>query len=221
VYIAIEGLQGTGKSTLVSLLQSWLAARSIDFDLLCPNQPMANDHWLEQKALLPQFSERDEFRELLLTTRAKYHKQRVDFKKHLVIGDQSIFSKLVAHWDRSVEFGMHSYVNQVFGREFDLPWPDHVVMLTMPISILCDRLVSNHNLNHETNAQTIEYLITTQQAFVELENNADILGFEHVQWHHTNANQPFNDLVECIGSFIVKHLEMPHKRQYDHNCTFT
>lgn len=216
MYIAIEGLQGTGKSTLVNLLKSWLSAKSIDFDLLCPNQPMANDHWLEQKALLPQFSDRDEFRALLHTTRADYHQKRVDFKKRLVIGDQSIFSNIAAQWHRSAELGMKSYVNQIYRREYNLPWPDHIVMLSMPIDTLRDQLATKHNTdqgkNLDINALN-QQLQTTHHAFTELEKNADFLGFGHVKWHHANITQPFHDLVECIGSYIIKQLEMSQETE--------
>lgn len=221
MYIAIEGLKGTGKSTLVGLLQSWLTTKGIDFDLLCPDQPMANDHWLEQKALLPQFAERDEFRELLHNTRATYHKQRVNFKKRVVIGDQSIFSHLVERWHRVAELGMKNYVHQVYRREYHLPWPDHVIMLSMPISELYDRLTTlQGNQEHEIETSELyQHLMADHHALIELEENAMFLGYGHVQWHHANANQPFHDLVECIGSYIMKQLNHHQDNSQNHkNC---
>ncbi len=208
MYIAIEGLKGTGKSTLVRLLQSWLSAKGIDFDLLCPNQAMPKDHWLEKKALLPEFSERDGFNELLYTTRAHYHKQHADFQKQLILGDQSIFSHIVARWHRAALVGMKSYVNQN-RREYNLPWPDHVVMLSLPIETLRNRLISTEKHDQDLSGDTddlIQQLNAAHHAFLEIEQNAKFLGFGHVKWHHVDANQPLNDLIECIGSQIVVQL---------------
>ena len=208
MYIAIEGLKGTGKSTLVDNLQSWLQAKGIDYDLLCPTRPMPEDHWLEQKAKLPQFTHHDEFHELLYTARSHYHAQRADFNKSLVLGDRSIFTSLATRWHRTETVGMANYVADVRSKERHLHLPEHVIMLRLPIEMLMQRLQARDTRNYGRQDECMARLLETEQAYAALETHANMLGYGHVQWHHIESNQPLDGLVECIGSKIISHLEL-------------
>jgi len=202
MYIAIEGLKGAGKSTLIMHLQPWLEARGVVFSVLCPTQPMPEDHELEKRAMRCEYSDADGFRETLYAARSNYHARRVSFTQPLVLGDRSIFTSFATRWQRVESMGMANYVSSVRQLEGNIPYPDHVILLSLPDDVLLARLASRQR-DYGLEDECISRLEAAKTAYAELEKNADVLGFAKTHWHHVDSHQHVDDLVEVVGTYIL------------------
>ena len=79
MYIALEGVKGAGKSTVLSHLRSWLEQAGVPYQMLCPTSPMPNHIWWERA--YTDYQHDDDFRQALYAARSNYHASRVNFNQ--------------------------------------------------------------------------------------------------------------------------------------------
>ncbi len=101
MYIAIEGIKGSGKSTIIQELLSNVNADYQAMGLFAITSPMCYSHPLE---LLhkekPSLRNNDEFIEQLFLERARWNQHATDRHKPLILGDRSIATAYVTRWNK-------------------------------------------------------------------------------------------------------------------------
>lgn len=172
MYIAIERIKGTGKSTLLQQLINQLQRDGIQFDTFCPTKPMPEHTWWEQAK--DRFIHDPQFVADLYTVRANYHAARVDFSVPLVIGDRSILTSLVTRWPTKHQ-DIEQYVQQVKLKEYQVPMPDHVCYLDAPLEYILPRLAIRQR-DYGKHDETFERLQQAKQAYEQ------VLCYQHVEW---------------------------------------
>jgi thymidylate kinase len=138
MYIAFEGIKGAGKSTLLDALCARLQAEGVNFCLLTPTRPVPGIHVMEWLARWPWLREHDGFRRCLYAWRSNRHAAAVDASCPLVLGDRSVLTSLVTRWPESGD--RSAFVSAVRRREHVISWPDRVIYLHLPLSVVEGRL---------------------------------------------------------------------------------
>ena len=140
MYIAIEGLKGTGKSTLMQtllpLLQEQLAA--CDIQTLSPTTPIP-DHPLEAHFFARQ--DDDNYLQELYAKRSNHHASNIDWNADLIISDRSLFTSLAVRWHHAENKRLSAlqHYQQIRVLESVIPLPDITIQLDAPDDILMSR----------------------------------------------------------------------------------
>ena len=200
MYIAFEGLKGTGKSTLLENLQMWLWTNGIDFVPLSPTKPMPQHLWWEQAANDAQYQNDDEFLQALYAARSNFHAKNCDLTHDLILGDRSILTSLATRWHNAKDKA--AFCDQVRLLEYVIPWPDHVILLDCPDNILQQRF-SSRQRSYGNYDETPQRLQQVRTAYSEIKNYTGTL-MPNMQWHCLDSSEYDGDkLAECIGHKIM------------------
>lgn len=142
MYIAIEGLKGTGKSTLIKALLPQLNTRFChlgDIQAFNPTKPIPND------ALEAFFHERQNdspFLQQLYAKRSNYHASAIDWNAAgLIISDRSLLTSLAVRWHDAKNAGLDAstYFQKLRAQEHVIAIPDIVIQLDASDSTLLER----------------------------------------------------------------------------------
>lgn len=140
MYIAIEGIKGTGKSTLLEALLPFLRERlgpkQQHIAILHPTKPIPGDHPLEREFY--QHQNNDDYLRLLYAARSNYHASHTDWSADLIISDRSILTSLAVRWPHANLSPVEHY-NQVRAQENIIAIPDLVIQLDAPNTTLLER----------------------------------------------------------------------------------
>lgn len=203
MYIAIEGLKGVGKSTLLDALCVRLEAEQVRFSLLAPTRPLPSSSWVEVIAKKGAFLRKyDVFCRHLYRYRCNEHARLADWSQPLILGDRSIFTSLVTRWPTKDSYTQAAYIKKTKAQEHVILWPDEVIYLTMPINELLVRL-QNRCRDYGQHDECLERLMLAQQAYHQLQYQKNYLeDLNQVRWCNINADQLENTLLEEVYALI-------------------
>lgn len=207
MYIAIEGLKGTGKSTLLERLPKRLAMYYPDLALLCPTRPMSTDHPLER---LAANSADDAVRERLYAARSNHHASRLPRHASLILGDRSILTSYATRWDRVPANRKAQHIAHVDALEHRIGLPDHVILLEVPEQILLARLRVRAERQYGKHDEAPERLRSVVAAYRDLHEHAAELGLGAIIWHTVNAQAEPEKVLEHV-LFKVRHIVETHR----------
>lgn len=171
MYVAIEGLKGTGKSTVLQALLPHIEAL---FDstqqrlaILNPTKPMAKTHYLEQ--YFAQGQNDDAYLQKLYAARSNYHATLTDWDADLIISDRSIFTSLAVRWHHIDTANMTpvQHFKQVRQQEHQIAIPDLVIQLNAPNATLLDRYATRRRAYGQYE-ETIEAIIQLKNGYNSL-----------------------------------------------------
>lgn len=168
MYIAIEGLKGTGKSTLLKTLAPFLKARCDSkkqrIAILHPTKPIPEHHHLER--CFYQYQNNDAYLRLLYAARSNYHASRTDWSADLVISDRSILTSLAVRWQQ-VNLSPIQHYEQVRAQEHMIAIPDIVIQLDAPNTVLLERY-AKRNRRYGQHEETIESVMNMKNSYEHL-----------------------------------------------------
>ena len=97
MYIAIEGIKGSGKSTLINTLLQMNSKEIKRFELFPMTAPI-NHKYLKFNVTNPK-NFHDSYIERMFIDRAYWHHKRLINKRGLILGDRSIATACVTRWN--------------------------------------------------------------------------------------------------------------------------
>lgn len=186
MYIAIEGVKGTGKSSLTEALEQLLRAAKIDFQTYAPTRPVPS--FIQCEQVKQQTMLTDEKLALMYTHRANYHAQHTDFSLPLILGDRSILTSFVTRFPDELE-KVPTYLNKIRQQQPKVPVPDLVLYLDAPVNVIQKRL-ANRQRNYGLHDECLERIQATQYTYNWLFENKELAGFPDIKIHTLDATQP-------------------------------
>lgn len=201
MYIAVEGIKGSGKSSLVYHLEEKLKQIGIPFTSFSPTRAMPDHLWWEKAYCY--FSNDLKYIEDLYHARANYHGGNTDFSSSLIISDRSIITSFVTRWNNDLDISsLRNYIKFVESQEFLSPIPDIVIYLDIPIQVSLERL-ANRERTYGKHDETIERLSHAKEAYNSFFLNKDELGFNELRWYKFDATLTKDKLLEDVFLFLL------------------
>lgn len=195
MYIAIEGIKGSGKSTVYTLLCERLRAERREFVCLQPAQPVLVRTPIEWIFCLTAPYWPDWLVERLYAWRSNYHAQRIPKRHGLILGERSILTSYVTRWDaRNPERGMAI----VDALEYAIPVPDQVIYLHISVEQALTRLAARPRRTYGLRDETPQRLHQAANAYKTLLIEGKHLGLSYLIWHVVDATAPVAEVLEHI-----------------------
>lgn len=171
MYIAIEGIKGTGKSTLLTALtphlHTYCDAKKQSVALFYPTKPIPEDHHLER--CFDKSQSDDTYLRALYAARSNYHASRVDWNADLIISDRSILTSLAVRWENAFQanFSPRQHYEQVRSQEYEIAIPDIIIQLDTCNDILLQRYAKRAR-QYGQQEETLDSILNMKNSYKQL-----------------------------------------------------
>lgn len=201
-YIALEGIKGCGKSSVLALILRHLDARGLPYACLRPCAPMPAWHpaeWLYKRLGLDG---NDRAAQHLYALRSNWHAAQLDRGAPLVLGDRSILTSYAVRWPaRGIPAGI-AHLARVDALEWRIRRPDHVLFLDASVDAAHARCSARTARNYGRHHERPQQLGAHRAAYLELCAHAATLGLDALRWHRIDADRPLDDVAAQASSVI-------------------
>lgn len=202
IYIAIEGLDGSGKSTLFQNIVSKLEEEKISFSECKPTKPLNPDGWLEQIFKRSLFlRNRWLTKAFLYSRRSREAAEKTNWNSPLVLGDRSVITSYVVYRHRfNSKLLAQKWVDTL---EPDIPSPDIVLYLRLPIDELNDRkLKRGKPLDQDEVGRRPGQMF---EAYEEIRNGSwSISRLSRLRWIDIDASGTIETVKDCAWKEIKR-----------------
>ncbi len=215
-YICFEGLDGSGKSTIVKRIVPLLEQQGYKVQSVCPTKAGCQCRGIE--TIFHRFPCLHRYRFLrmfLYAHRSNYAADHMDRNADLLLGDRSLVTSYICRWTRS-PLRNRFVVFLVDRLEYKIPAPDHIIYLDVPHQVLCQRL-SGRGMRDidETEKRSREM----RQAYDMLRSQkAVVRRLRGATWHSINGDQQEEAVCRDALGIIMPLLKKTELRKEDTKC---
>lgn len=128
MYIAIEGIKGTGKSSILEQVHCLAGSNGLRYCFFPITAAIPCPHRLERlHHFCPYVKQDDGYLEQLYAARAHWHQQYINFSEGMVLGDRSILTSYVTRWNKWSD--PYYTIRRVEAMQREIRKPDVVIWL--------------------------------------------------------------------------------------------
>lgn len=194
MYIALEGIKGSGKTTVHGRACQALSARDIAFASLrttCRAEGFSlvetlyecTNKWWPDWAVARVYA-----------TRSNRNARAVPRRTPLILGDRSLLTSYVTRWDTvNPELGMQ----RVEAME-TLRLPDHVIYLNLPVDLAQARINNRERRNYGHRDQARDRLSGADSCYKAIAREGRKYGLGGIRWHWIDAAQPLDGVIQNV-----------------------
>lgn len=202
-YICIEGLDASGKGTIIKRLEEDLKTRGYSYQIIAPTSIQNEKDILERvyKKYKKTLEKSRVYRMFLYAKRSNRATEYTNWSTDLVIGDRSIVISYVTRWGKTAitQKMIELFVNTFESKPFA---PDHIVFLDVPNHILDERLDNRDEPRDiDENSKRRDEM---KNAYMEIYNNKPIKRIQKTQWHIMKYDTDDDDYYRKILELILK-----------------
>jgi thymidylate kinase len=188
IYICIEGLDGSGKSTVISSLKKELKSEGINIDVISPTKVLEKNKnkFLEKTYKnISFFSKSRIYRAFLYADRSNNATKATNWNADLILGDRSIITSYVVSWSNIKLLNKLKFF-RVDLLERKIYAPDHVIFIDVSYNKLNERL--NTRSDKRDIDETFERSRKMKKAYISFMKNNYIKRIKDVKWHVINGD---------------------------------
>lgn len=138
IYICIEGLDGSGKSTLFCLLKDYLEQTKKEYTTACTTKK-TDDCFIEKLFKINFLKKSSFFRAILYAERSRKVFYSTNWDLELILGDRSLITSYVTRWRKWANSRALTIIVVNILEPF-IYAPDHVIYIDLPEEVLRKRL---------------------------------------------------------------------------------
>jgi thymidylate kinase len=200
MYIAIEGVKGSGKSTIIDRIIYGLKLSGCDLKLIAPTRSPKGFSLIESiSSAVPWLLMCDYWNEILYAVRSNREARRIKKQDHLLLGDRSIATSYVTRWNKYGD--PNKCISRVNAIEPLLLAPDHILYLDVTpetaLSRIRNRPKRNYGLKDETESRVVEAIDNYKSVMAY-----GIKRLSNTVWHSIDANKKLDEVLEQIKPAI-------------------
>lgn len=223
-YIAIEGIKGVGKSTVLSLLQQRL--QRLPHVSINPTSRISQFSWMEfldQHLPLRRF---DCWTRALYANRSNgqvYQAQEQasalleeGIHPQFILGDRSILTSITTRWNQGKE-NPEEYYNTIRQEERLIPIPKHVLYMHASMETICSR-ISARKRDYGASDEQPKRLMAAHETYMKLKDGV-LRPLKNIKWHMISAESRPEQVCEDLYKTIVSILS--EKKTQNKNSTLT
>jgi len=137
MYIAFEGIEGSGKSVQIKLLKEFFSSIKVDFIVTKEPGSTKIGEKIREILLSSEFKEISTLTELFLyfSDRAQHYKEIIkpNYRKKIIISDRSMYSTVAYQgYGRGIDLRLLNYLNDITTEKI---YPDIVILLDCPVEL--------------------------------------------------------------------------------------
>lgn len=210
MYICIEGIKGSGKSSLVQALQARLQQLGIEHGVLKTTARRSRWHISDYIFAVCGHYWPDGWVEKLFAARSEYHWRHRQRRVAVLLGDRSVLTSYVTRFDmQKPELALW----RVDALEPSIHLPDHVFYLDLAVASASQRLMARSGISPRRKDETPTRLVAATKAYRVLHLQATALGLSRVRWHFFNADRPREELLDACMRRILALLEIQNHHE--------
>jgi thymidylate kinase len=198
IYVALEGVKGSGKSTVFESLIAWLETTDVRYSTLCPTRKSPDFTWWETENRL-RSPEDDLWREELYAYRTRYAFENADFSADLILGDRSIVTSYITRWQKWGD--PQITVARVDARLDFMPAPDHIVYLNVEYRDVEKRLLLR-NRDYGKHDETLRRIEENLTAYRQIRESRIVKKLRSTQWHVVDGAAPPNVVFDRAKQIV-------------------
>ncbi|MCE7062361.1 hypothetical protein [Dyadobacter sp. CY343] len=198
-YIVLEGLDGTGKTTLFNNLVTLFKENGIPLQTLCPTR-IVNPESLAEKIYRSniRFKKNTISRMLIFAYRSYLSSNRISWGSSLILGDRSIIVSYIKNWRK----WLHSRFLTVLLVNTIEPFiraPDVVLLLSAPDDVIMHRISQKEIIEID---ESLESLLAMKSAYNELRNTYKIPRLKKTIWIDIDSNKSSEALASEVYDML-------------------
>ena len=207
MYIAFEGIEGSGKSLQIKLLEEYLKKNRYIY--IITKEPGSTKIGSEIRKILLNSENKDisEFTELFLyfADRAQHYREVIipNIDKKIIISDRSMYSTFAYQgYGREIDFKILEYLNDLATEKI---YPDEVILLDCPVEVGLKRALSR-----ESDLKSARFELEDQE-FHDRIRKGYLKMAEKFNWKVFNALEEPEILNRKIISYLFEKYERVFK----------
>lgn len=206
MYIALEGVKGSGKSTLVKTLHSYYKQNNIPIKLACPTARGSLFNLVELLIyLFPALRHHDKVNEYLYALRSNLTALNIINYSGFILGDRSIVTSYAYRWNKWSD--KNKFIERVDRLEFLMPSPDYIIYLDVKPEVALKRISERPKRNYGLKDETHNRISEVIESYKEIMTKP-IERLKNSRWYIVNANKNFDYVFKECVSFINKIIEL-------------
>jgi thymidylate kinase len=203
MYIAIEGLKGSGKTSLVNRLILFLKTTNIDFSVMSPTKADDKSSLIEKIYAKYSFLQRNSFfKAIVYAHRAYVASKKTNWNSRLILGDRSIITSYTTRWRKWFN---SSYLSILFVNIMEpfMRSPDVIIFLQVSIENLVQRIDKRGIPDIDS---SVERLNKMRSAYNEICLYKPIKKICHVKWICIDGNKEEEEVFDETCRIILNYL---------------
>lgn len=214
IYIALEGVKGSGKSTLVNSLETFFKENNIDLSLIRPTKASSKNSILERiYDRYPCFNRYSFSRAIIYAYRSCMASKRTNWNSELILGDRSIVTSYATRWRKWFNSSYLSILFVNLMEPFARP-PDIVLFLQVSIENLSKRIDKRNIIDIDSSLDRLEEMNT---AYQEIYSRQIIKRLRDVKWIFIDGNQQEEKVFDEASKIIKTYLSGEDGGTYSSN----